>query len=245
MKLLDKIYKAKENQTRQLAVLIDPDTPDDTALLEVIDQIIIARADFIFLGGSLLVKDSLDHCIALIKSKTEIPVVLFPGSALQISAKADAILFLSLISGRNPELLIGTHVVAAPIIKQAELETLATGYMLIDSGRPTTASYMSGSLPIPSNKPGIAACTALAGEMLGLKLIYMDGGSGAEKSISPEMISHVRQTVDAPIIVGGGIRDAETAAALCRAGANIIVVGNASEKDPTILPAIAEAIHQS
>lgn len=244
MKILEKIYAAQRQKRKQLAVLIDPDTPDDEALTKTLEQVNQAPADYIFLGGSLLVKDRLDHCIEIIKSHIDIPVILFPGSVLQISPKADAILFLSLISGRNPELLIGTHVIAAPIIKQSALEALATGYMLVDSGRPTTASYMSGSLPIPYNKPDIAACTAMAGEMLGLRLMYLDGGSGAEKSISPEMIQKVRQSVEAPIIVGGGIRDGETAAALCRAGADIIVVGHASEQDPTILPAIAETIHQ-
>lgn len=242
--LLNKIYRAKIQKQKEIAVLIDPDTPDEDELREVVANIRSADVDYIFLGGSLLVKDKLDQCIESIKKETNIPVILFPGSALQISAKADAILFLSLISGRNPELLIGTHVIAAPIIKEYNLEALPTGYMLIDSGKPTTASYMSASLPIPHNKPDIAACTAMAGEMLGLKLIYMDGGSGAENSVSPEMIAKVRRSVEAPIIVGGGIKTADAAVEICKAGADLIVVGNATEKRPEIITEIAEAVHQ-
>ncbi len=241
--ILHKIYQAKAENRRQLAVLIDPDTPDPELLSAIVGQVNETAADLIFLGGSLLVKDVLDDCIRQIKKLTDTPIVLFPGSVLQISPEADAILFLSLISGRNPELLIGSHVISAPYIKQARLETLPTGYMLIDSGKPTTASYMSGSLPIPYHKNDIAACTAMAGEMLGQKLIYMDGGSGAEKPVSAEMIAKVRASVDVPLIVGGGIRDAVTARKICEAGADIVVVGNASEKNPSILKEIAEAVH--
>lgn len=241
--ILHKIYQAKAEKRKQLAVLIDPDTPDNDLLKAIVEQINESEADLIFLGGSLLVKDALDDCIRQIKKWTDTPVILFPGSILQISAEADAILFLSLISGRNPELLIGSHVISAPYIRQAKLETLPTGYMLIDSGKPTTASYMSGSLPIPYHKSEIAACTAMAGEMLGQKLMYMDGGSGADQHVSLEMISKVRQSVETPIIVGGGIRDAHTAKEIASAGADIVVVGNATESNPKILKEIAHAIH--
>lgn len=227
-----------------LAVLIDPDTPDERQLIDIIDHLNTARADLIFVGGSLLTRDSLDECLLRLKKHTEVPAVLFPGSVLQISAHADAILFLSLISGRNPDLLIGSQVIAAPYIRQSRLEVLSTGYMLIESGQPTTASYMSNSLPIPHHKSDIAACTALAGEMLGLRLIYMDGGSGAEKPVSTKMIREVRKMIDVPIIIGGGIRDAETAVEICKAGADVIVVGNATESNPAILKEIADAIHQ-
>lgn len=241
--ILNNIYKAHSLKRKQFAVLIDPDTPDPAMLKEIVEQVNQARADLIFLGGSLLVKDVLDESIKTIKSFTDVPVILFPGSVLQISAEADAILFLSLISGRNPELLIGSHVISAPYIRQAKLEALPTGYMLIDSGKPTTASYMSGSLPIPHHKSEIAACTAMAGEMLGQKLIYMDGGSGADEPVSTDMIAAVSKAVKVPIIIGGGIRDAETAREICEAGADIVVVGNASEKNPAILKEIAEAVH--
>lgn len=242
--ILHKMYKARAEKRKQLAVLIDPDTPDTALLTQIVEQVNSSNADLIFLGGSLLVKDVLDECIKHIKSLTDIPVILFPGSILQISSEADAILFISLISGRNPELLIGNQVISAPYIRQAGLEALATGYMLIDSGTPTTASYMSGSLPIPYHKNDIAACTAMAGEMLGQKLIYMDGGSGADKPVSTDMIAKVRASIDVPIIIGGGIRSAEAAQKICKAGADIIVVGNASEKNPAILQEIAEAVHQ-
>lgn len=242
-KTIHNIYQGYESQRKRLAVLVDPDTPDAESLARIITKANEAQADFIFLGGSLLIKDALDQCISAIKNLTDIPVILFPGSIMQISAKADAMLFISLISGRNPELLIGSHVIAAPYIKQAGIETLATGYMLVDSGRQTTASYMSGSTPIPYNKPEIAACTAMAGEMLGQKLIYMDGGSGADKPISTKMIAAVRKSVNLPIIIGGGIRDAETAVNICKAGADIVVVGNATEENPDLIKAIAEAVH--
>lgn len=241
--ILHTIQNAKAQNKKLLALLVDPDTPDDNALIEIINQANKAKVDLIFMGGSLLVKDILDHCIELVKSKTSIPVILFPGSIMQVSPKADAILFLSLISGRNPDLLIGNQIIAAPYIKQSGLETLATGYMLIDSGKPTTASYMSGSMPIPHDKPEIAACTAMAGEMLGLGLIYMDGGSGADKTVSPKMISTVSQHVENPLIIGGGIKSPEAAKQICEAGATVVVVGNATEKNPEILSEIAEAIH--
>lgn len=230
---------------KRLAVLVDPDTPDSSTLQTIIKNANEAKADFIFLGGSLLIKDALDECIDAIKSMTNIPVILFPGSIMQISGKADAMLFISLISGRNPELLIGSHVIAAPYIKQAKLETLPTGYILVDSGRQTTASYMSGSAPVPHNKPEIAACTAMAGEMLGQKLIYMDGGSGADNPISTAMIAAVRKSVDLPIIIGGGIRDAQTAVSICKAGADIVVVGNATEQNPDLIKTIAQAVHNA
>ena len=153
--ILHSIQNAKAQNKKLLALLVDPDTPEDNELLEIINQANKAGVDLIFMGGSLLVKDSLDHCIDLVKSKTDIPVVLF----------------LSLISGRNPDLLIGNQIIAAPYIKQSGIEVLPTGYMLIDSGKATTASYMSGSMPIPHHKSEIAACTAMAGEMLGLGLM--------------------------------------------------------------------------
>jgi putative glycerol-1-phosphate prenyltransferase len=159
----------------------------------------------------------------------------------QVSSGADAILFLSLISGRNPELLIGQHVLAAPMIKQANLEVLSTGYMLVDGGRPTTASYISGTLPLPADKPDIAACTALAGTMLGLSHIYLDAGSGALNPVSVDMIQAVREMVDVPLIVGGGIRDCDAAVDRAQAGADVVVVGNITEKKPLVIQEIAKA----
>lgn len=202
----------------------------------------MAKADLIFVGGSLLTSTAFDRCVELVKQWSDRPIVLFPGSPSQLSEHADAVLFLSLISGRNPELLIGHHVTAAPTLKAMGIETIPTGYMLVDGGKPTTVSYVSQTLPIPRDKPGIAACTALAGEMLGLRAIYMDTGSGAEFTVSPEMIAAVRNSVHLPIIIGGGIRDAKTARALCDAGADVLVIGTAFEEDPERIFEMREAV---
>jgi putative glycerol-1-phosphate prenyltransferase len=190
-----------------------------------------------------VVSDNLDTCILSIKTKTSIPVILFPGSPSQISRHADALLYLSLISGRNADLLIGQHVISAPFVKKSGLEIISTGYMVIDGGAPTTVSYISNATPIPADKADIALCTAMAGEMLGQKLIYMDAGSGARKAISEEMIALVAANIEVPLVVGGGIKDAEKAYLNCKAGADVIVVGNAIEKDSSLVKEMAVAIH--
>jgi putative glycerol-1-phosphate prenyltransferase len=182
--------------------------------------------------------------IRQIKTQSSIPVILFPGSNLHIDTSADAIFFLSLISGRNPDFLIGQHVIAAPSLKKSRLEILPTGYILVDSGRQTTVSYISNTMPIPYDKPEIAACTAMAGEMLGLKLIYLDAGSGALKQISSKMIAAVRKSVDVPLIVGGGIRSAEEALEAFEAGADVVVIGNGIEKNPNLLAEVSEKMHR-
>ena len=159
-----------------------------------------------------------------------------------MSNKADAILFLSLISGRNAEMLIGRNVIAAPYLKLSNLEVIPTGYMLIESGRPTAVSYMSNSDPIPSDKNDIAICTAMAGEMLGLKLIFMDAGSGALNAVSESMISQVKQSLSIPLLVGGGIRTPEKAAASANAGADLLIIGNATEHNPSLIAEMCSAI---
>lgn len=229
---------------KMLAVLIDPDEVRLNKLDQLVELSLLAQVDFFFIGGSLIVSNQLDACLSAIKTKCQIPLVLFPGDSYQLSYKADGILFLSLISGRNPELLIGKHVITAPYLKLSPLEIIPTGYMLVDGGVPTTVSYISNTSPIPSDKSDIAACTAMAGEMLGLKCIYMDAGSGAKQPVSVEMISAVRSVVDIPIIVGGGIRTPEQAERNVRAGADIIVVGNAFEDDPSLVVSIAQAVHE-
>lgn len=238
------INQAREQNRKLLAVLIDPDKMDEERLCHMVQRADQGGADLVLVGGSLLLKDALHHCLATVKKLTRLPVVLFPGSVLQISDQADALFFLSLISGRNPDLLIGNQVIAAPYLRQLDLEVIPTGYMLIESGRATTASYMSNSQPIPGHKPEIAACTAMAGEMLGLKLIYMDGGSGAQNPISTEMIAQVRQSVNLPLIIGGGIRTPEKALENCKAGADVVVVGNAAEDHPALIPEMADTIHR-
>jgi putative glycerol-1-phosphate prenyltransferase len=236
--------KAKKANSKEFSVLIDP----DKIRLKDVDQIVKlaeeAVVDSFFIGGSLVVNDALDDIIMSIKKQCNIPVVLFPGSSRQLSYKADGLLFLSLISGRNPELLIGKHVETAPFLKISPIEIISTGYMLVDGGVPTSVSYMSNTQPIPANKDSIAVCTAMAGEMLGLKLIYMDAGSGAENPISTSMIAAVSMATDIPLIVGGGIRTPEKASANVKAGADIIVVGNAIEKDTSLILELAAAVHE-
>jgi len=241
--VIQHIVSAKNTGRKLLAVLIDPDFGQDEARLErTVQNACMAKADLLFVGGSLLTSAAFNRCVELVKQWSDRPVVLFPGSPAQLSKHADAVLLLSLISGRNPELLIGHHVTAAPTLKAMGIETIPTGYMLVDGGKPTTVSYVSQTLPIPRDKPGIAACTALAGEMLGLRTIYMDTGSGAEFTVSPEMIAAVRNSVDLPIIIGGGIRDAKTARALCTAGADVLVIGTAFEEDPERIFEMREAV---
>jgi putative glycerol-1-phosphate prenyltransferase len=239
----DKIVNSKAQSNKAFAVLIDPDKINDTLLLKTIDIALEAKVDFFFVGGSLVVTNTLDHIVTIIKKHCTIPVILFPGSPDQITPKADALLYLSLISGRNPELLIGQHVISAPFVKQSGLEIIPVGYMLINGGTPTTVSYISNTNPIPANKNDIATCTAMAGEMLGLKLIYMDAGSGAQHAIPAEMIQQVAKNIQIPLVVGGGITTPEKALENCVAGADIIVVGNAIEKDPALIKDIANAIH--
>lgn len=240
--LLDKILQNKQLKKKALAVLLDPDKVEPTAFNDFLYSCVENRVDFFFVGGSLITNNIMAQMIERIRSLTNIPVVIFPGNSLHVEPSADAILLLSLISGRNPEYLIGQHVIAAPILKKSGLEILSTGYILVDSGRQTTVSYISNTTPIPHDKPDIAACTAIAGEMLGLKLIYLDGGSGAMYPVSPKMIRRVSENIEAPLIVGGGINSAEKAHDALEAGADIIVIGNAFEKTPTLLPEIAEVI---
>ena len=235
--------KFQDKSRKKLAVLIDPDKPSDAQILSIVEKAKAADVDFFFVGGSLLVTDSLDHCIKLIKANCDIPVLIFPGNSLQISKYCDGFLLLSLISGRNPEMLIGRHVIAAPYLKLYGNEIIPTGYMLIDSGKATSVSYMSDTTPIPHDKDDIAMCTALAGEMLGLKLIYLEAGSGALMPVSTSMISKVSQMIKIPLIVGGGIRTPEAAADAVKAGADIIVIGTAFEKEPEMLKKFAEEIH--
>jgi phosphoglycerol geranylgeranyltransferase len=244
MSVYSTITNKMQQGLKQFAVLVDP---DKYTLAEVEHLAILAsraKVDYFFVGGSLLINNQLDQCINILKSKAEIPVVLFPGNTLQMSWKADAILFLSLISGRNPEMLIGRHVIAAPYLKLSPLEVISTGYMLIESGKPTAVSYMSNSSPIPADKDDIAMCTAMAGEMLGLKLIYLDAGSGALNPVPPGMVENVKKSISVPLIIGGGIRNPEHAAALCNAGADLIVIGNVLEKNGDGILAFSEAIHK-
>ncbi|MBV4357214.1 geranylgeranylglyceryl/heptaprenylglyceryl phosphate synthase [Pinibacter aurantiacus] len=237
------LVEKKKQGKKSFAVLIDPDKVDIALLDQLIALSIEAKVDYLFVGGSLVVSNHLDECIQHIKENCSIPVILFPGSPSQISKYADALLYLSLISGRNPELLIGQHVISAPFVKQSGLEIMSTGYMVVDGGAPTTVSYISNASPIPADKNEIALCTALAGEMLGMKLIYMDAGSGAKRAITEGMIKKVASNIEVPLIVGGGITTPEKAYLNCKAGADVIVVGNAIEKDIALIKEMSAAVH--
>ncbi|ANH80118.1 geranylgeranylglyceryl/heptaprenylglyceryl phosphate synthase [Niabella ginsenosidivorans] len=245
LKIYNGLVEKKKNAQKSFAVLIDPDSVLPSSLNSLVDLAEKAKADYFFVGGSLVLSTHLDEVIQQIKAITDIPVVLFPGSPSQVSRYADALLYLSLISGRNPELLIGQHVVSAPFVKKSGLEVIPTGYIVVDGGAPTTVSYISNAAPVPADKNDIALCTAMAGEMLGMKLIYMDAGSGAKNPITESMISAVAENVEVPVIVGGGITDPEKAYLNCKAGADVIVVGNAIEKDSSLITELSNAVHSS
>jgi phosphoglycerol geranylgeranyltransferase len=242
-KIYQSLIERKQSGKKSFAVLIDPDKVTKSLLDELILLSNEAKVDYFLVGGSLVISNHLDECVQHIKNNCAIPVILFPGSPSQISKDADALLYLSLISGRNPELLIGQHVVSAPFVKMSGLEIMPTGYMVIDGGAPTTVSYISNASPIPSDKNEIAMCTAMAGEMLGMKLIYMDAGSDAKKAITEKMIEAVAKNISVPLIIGGGILEPEKAYLNCKAGADVIVVGNAIEKDASLIKEMAAAVH--
>jgi putative glycerol-1-phosphate prenyltransferase len=237
------LTEKKTQGKKSFAVLIDPDKVNKTVLDELVDRCTTAKVDYLLVGGSLVISNHLDECVQHIKQQCDIPVLLFPGSPSQVSKYADALLYLSLISGRNPELLIGQHVVSAPFVKQSGLEIIPTGYIVVDGGAPTTVSYISNAAPIPADKNEIAMCTAMAGEMLGMKLIYMDAGSGAKKAITENMVEAVARHIEVPLIIGGGITEPEKAYLNCKAGADVIVVGNAIEKDASLIKEMSDAVH--
>ena len=233
--IYDNIIQAKAENKKGIAVLVDPDDISEERCIHLARTAQETKISYFFVGGSLLTGDKLERVVLLLKEHCSIPILLFPGSHSHITSQADALLFLSLISGRNAEYLIGQHVLAAPSIKRSGLETIPTGYILIDSGLPTTVSYVSNTQHIPANKPEIAACTALAGELLGLKLFYLEAGSGAKNPVSKEMIVATRKAIAAPLIVGGGIKSLEAAQQAFEAGADIIVIGTAIEENASFL----------
>lgn len=241
MNIYSLICKRRHNRYKQLAVLLDPQKAHEDMLFEFASNARRCKADYVFVGGSLVTQGLMEKTFRELRRQSQAPLIIFPGDPSQIDPFADGILLLSLISGRNPELLIGNHVRAAMALKETELEILPTGYMLIESGKLNSVLYMSNTLPIPSDKPDIAVATALAGQQLGLSLIYMDAGSGARYPVPEEMISQVRKNTSSPLIVGGGIRTAEDAHRAWKAGADIVVVGNALEAQPALMEEMAAA----
>jgi phosphoglycerol geranylgeranyltransferase len=228
---------------KKFAPLIDPDKFTLSEIKAIAESSEKAGVDFLFYGGSLVMETDHRKFIAVLKKYCTAPVILFPGNQLLIPDDADGLLLLSLISGRNAEMLIGKHVLAAPFLRTCSFEILPTGYMLIENGHHTAVSYMSNTEPIPAEQNDIALCTAVAGELLGLQLIYMDAGSGAENPVRPQMIKKVRQNITIPLIIGGGICTAKQAKDAALAGADVIVVGNAIEKNPSLLSELCDAVH--
>lgn len=239
MSIYTDLLTAKAENRKKFIVLIDPDHIKLNNLDSIAKLASDADIDAFFIGGSLIMNNQMDTAITQLKEICPKPVILFPGGSLQLSFRADALLLLSLISGRNPDLLIGKHVETATFLRMSPLEIISTGYMLIDGGVATSVSYISNTYPIPRTKDDIAVCTAIAGEMLGLKLIFMDAGSGALQPISTDMITAVSANINIPLIVGGGIRTAQKVADNYAAGADIVVVGNAIEKDPSLIKEMA------
>lgn len=225
------------SKKRAVALLLDPDRGTPEGVRRTLERANRSNVSLVLVGGSLVNSD-IDEFVKQVKRNTALPVVLFPGSALQFTSGADGILLLSLISGRNPEFLIGHHVQVSHRLKRSGIEVISTGYILVESGGSTSVQYMSNTQPIPSTKPDIAVATALAGEQLGLKLIYLEAGSGACTPVPAELIGMVKSHISIPLVVGGGLRSPEQVEAAFDAGADMVVVGNGVEGNPDLLSQI-------
>jgi phosphoglycerol geranylgeranyltransferase len=232
------LQETKKQGKKSWAILIDPDKSSEAVCLQLLDYLHSSATylpDFFFVGSSLLLaQENLENIVNLLKKHTQIPIILFPGNYNHLVTTADAVLLLSLISGRNPDYLIGQHVLAAPLLKKYGLEVIPTGYILIDGGKQTSVSYISNTTPIPPEKQDIAVCTALAGQFLGLQTLYLEAGSGAVNPVPPTLIKAVSSQVALPLIVGGGIRTGESFYQALYAGADVVVTGNILEKNPKI-----------
>ncbi len=247
MSVYQKLLGLKDRHKAGYFVLIDPDKTPSDKINSIIEEAIVAGVDAFLVGGSLLLTPDFDGFLNTFKKySAHIPVIIFPGSVQQLSANADALLFLSLLSGRNPHHIIGSQVIAAPIIHRLGIEAISTAYLLVESGKATSAEFMSGTTPLPRHKPEIATAHALAAQYMGFQTIYLEGGSGADHSVPEEMIYSISQTVEIPLIVGGGIRTPEEAAKKVEAGASFIVTGNVLERndDPQFIKSFVTAIHQ-
>lgn len=243
MKLLSDIQNKKQLGQKCLAILIDPESTTKAKILRLIDLATAAGVDYFFVGGSTAHHSDMDATLALLQELSTIPTIIFPGNVSQLNDKADALLYLSLISGRNPELLIGKHVESVPFLRRSKLEVIPTGYLLIDGGNKSSVAYISNTTPIPQRHIEVVVNTAIAGEYLGMQLTYLEAGSGALNPVSEEMITAVSSALTTPLIVGGGIRTPEAARRAVQAGADLIVIGNILEKDPDAIINLSIAVH--
>ena len=243
MSVFDKLTKVVKDKGAGFIILIDPDRKNDKKLETLVENANRSDVDAIFVGGSLMMDGGYHDRVARIKDVAKIPVIFFPGGVGQINEYYDAMLFMSVISGRNPHYLIGEQVIAAPIVKDLALEAIPTGYMLLDGGSATTVEFMSGSLPIPLDRPDIAVAHALAGQYLGMKLLYLEAGSGAKYPVPIEIIKQVASETNVSLIVGGGIRTPKAAAERVKAGASFIVAGTAIEKSSELMAEFSAAVH--
>ena len=245
MKIYNYLVKTISGKGAAFLILIDPDKIDCKNFSSFIKNCERSGVDAFLIGGSLMINGDLPYTIKRIKTYCSIPTIIFPGSIEHVCREADALLFISLISSRNADQLIGKHVLSAPIIRKYGIETISTGYMLIEGGGYTTAEYISGSKPIPRNKPEIAVATALAAQYLGMKMIYLEAGSGSRLTVPEEMINMVSGSCNIPVIVGGGIKDPETAGSKIKAGAKMVVIGNHFEdsKNWRLIKEFSKSIH--
>ena len=245
MSILSKLKMIIEKKGAAYVVLFDPDLKNDKIMESQIKAANDSGVDALFVGGSLMMDSNYNRRVQLIKELSELPIIFFPGSSGQLNSHYDAILFLAMLSGRNPHYLIGEQVISAPIIHDLEIETISTGYILMDGGIKSSVEIISGTRSIPMDRLDVAVAHALAGQYLGMDLIYLEAGSGAKNPVSNEVVKSVSQKLEIPLIVGGGIRDADAAKEKVDAGASIIVTGNAIEKNSSLMSEIADSVHNS
>ncbi len=243
MSVFSQLNSVIDEKGAAYVVLIDPDRKNENLLESRVESANESGVDALFVGGSLMMDRKCKERVKRIKDVSNIPVIFFPGGVGQLNAYYDAMLFMSVISGRNPHYLIGEQAIAAPIVKDIGMETIPTGYILMDGGAGSTVEFMSGTRPIPMNRSDIAVAHALAGQYLGMKLIYLEAGSGAKEPVAKNVVEAVTETLDIPVIVGGGIRNAETASEKVKAGASIIVTGTVIEENSSLMSELADAIH--
>ena len=243
MSIFQNLIEIIEKKGSAYIVLIDPDKKNNDNIEEIVEKGNKSNVDAFFVGGSLIMDSKYESRVKSIKKSSDIPIILFPGGVNQINSYFDAMLFMSMISGRNPQYLIGEQVISAPIIKDLGIETISTGYILIDGGVQSMVQVMSDTNPIPMDRIDAIIAHALAAQYLGMKLIYLEAGSGATNSINDDIIKSVSEVINIPLIVGGGLRDPEVVSAKVNSGASIIVTGTIAEEDPSIMREIASAVH--